>query len=67
MYKSLYSYESNNDTVLSFPAGKLFNLIEQLDEHWWSMQDEYGNHGLIPASYLEVNKVNFVEIYNCMI
>ena len=57
MYKSICSYQSSNDGVLSFPIGKVFNLIEQLDEHWWSMQDEFGNSGLIPASYLEVNKV----------
>ena len=57
MYKTVCSYQSVNDGVLSFPAGKVFNLIEQLDEHWWSMQDEFGNSGLIPATYLEVNKV----------
>lgn len=58
MYRAQYEYTSNDDNVLSFAPGKVFNLIEQIDEHWWSMQDEYGNYGLVPASYLEVNNVN---------
>ena len=52
-----------NEGVLSFPSDKVFNLIEQLDEHWWSMQDEFGNSGLVPATYLEVNKVKMILIF----
>ena len=63
MYKTVCPYQSVNEGVLSFPSDKVFNLIEQLDEHWWSMQDEFGNSGLIPATYLEVNKVKMISIF----
>ena len=63
MYKTVCPYQSVNEGVLSFPSDKVFNLIEQLDEHWWSMQDEFGNSGLVPATYLEVNKVKMILIF----
>ena len=59
MYKSVYNFEGQGDTTLSFSSGDEFNLIEQVNEHWWLMQASSGTTGLVPSSYLVVNKVLF--------
>ena len=62
MYKSKFAYTGQDAGVLSFKAGEEFNLLEQVDEHWWTMQNSNGKHGLVPASYLEVNQVVAKEV-----
>lgn len=62
MYRSIYPYTSKDPGLLSFENGDVFNLIEQVDGHWWSVHNEKGNHGLVPANYLEVNNVNEEEV-----
>jgi len=62
MYKAIYDYTAQDDGLLSFAVGSSFNLIEQLDDHWWSMLDESGNSGLVPASFLEVNQIGQQEV-----
>ena len=52
MYRSLYSYTPKEEGVLPFSAGEQFKFVEQLNEHWWKMQDSNGGVGLVPASYL---------------
>ena len=58
MYKAIYKCSTEDPGLLSFEVGNVFNLIEQIDEHWWSMLSESGYFGLVPASYLEVNTVS---------
>ncbi|XP_047139623.1 NCK-interacting protein with SH3 domain isoform X1 [Hydra vulgaris] len=59
MYKSVYAFNGDqNEDVLKFNKGCLFNLLEQVDEHWWIAANEDGYCGLVPASYLEINKVS---------
>ncbi|XP_065672349.1 NCK-interacting protein with SH3 domain isoform X4 [Hydra vulgaris] len=59
MYKSVYAFNGDqNEDVLKFNKGCLFNLLEQVDEHWWIAANEDGYCGLVPASYLEINKMS---------
>ena len=58
MYRALYNFdEGKDDRTLSFKIGDEFNLIEQVNEHWWKMQSLDGDIGLVPSSYLAINKV----------
>ena len=58
MYRSIYPYKNKDPCFLAFDIGDVFNLIEQIDGFWWSVIDEKGHHGLVPATYLEVNNVS---------
>lgn len=62
MYKALYSHTNADKNVLSFKPADEFNLIEQIDEHWWSMLSTNGITGLVPASYLEINKISQKDV-----
>ena len=63
MYKALYNFDGQGDRTLSFKSGDEFNLIEQTNEHWWKMQSLNGDIGLVPSSYLAINKVSYIAIY----
>lgn len=58
MYRTIYPYSNKDAGFLQFHIGDVFNLIEQIDGFWWSVVDEGGCHGLVPATYLEVNSVS---------
>eukprot|EP00794_Sanderia_malayensis_P010019 gene10019-11042_t len=62
MYKSAFDFTGQGDTTLRFSVGDEFNLIEQVNEHWWLMQSSTGDTGLVPSSYLVVNKTIKGEI-----
>ena len=64
MYRALYKYsdQEGNGRTLSFKTGDEFNLIEQVNEHWWKMQSLNGDIGLVPATYLAINKVSKISI-----
>lgn len=63
MYKALFNFDGKEkDRTLSFMTGDEFNLIEQVNEHWWKMQSSVGDIGLVPASYLAINKVRHLAL-----
>ena len=64
MYKALYGFDGQGQGTLRFQPKDEFNLIEQVDNHWWLMQSSSGETGLVPASYLEINKVCFQKNQN---
>ena len=61
MYRALFNYDGQQgDRTLTFKSGDEFNLIDQINEHWWQMQSSTGEIGLVPSTYLAINKVSFV-------
>ena len=50
--KALYDYHSNEATDLSFTAGAVIHVLNQIDENWIEGEHE-GNIGLFPANFVE--------------
>ncbi|XP_065060332.1 NCK-interacting protein with SH3 domain-like [Rhopilema esculentum] len=63
MYRALFNYDGQQgDRTLTFKSGDEFNLIDQINEHWWQMQSSTGEIGLVPSTYLAINKTVKSEI-----
>ena len=52
--KAMYNYKSRRDTELPLKKGQFYNLIEQTNHEWWSVEAADGQMGFVPANYVKI-------------
>lgn len=57
MYRALYKFSSSDHGALSFKENDKFTVLEARDEHWWLVQNGFGNIGYIPKNYVKLQEV----------
>ena len=56
-YRAVYDYMNSSSAMLSFRCGDKFTFKTKKNDDWWEVENEKGEIGLVPASYLELVEV----------
>lgn len=52
--KTIYDYQAEDDSEISFDVDEIITNIEQIDPGWWRGTAPDGSYGLFPANYVEL-------------
>lgn len=55
--RALYAYEAAGDDEVSISAGELVEVVEEDDGSGWTLVKSLSGTGLVPTTYIEINKV----------
>lgn len=55
---TLYEYVAQEDNELGFNEGETLFLLSKIDTDWWLVRNDSFQFGLIPANYVEEEKVS---------
>ena len=50
---TLYDYEAEDESEITFEPGEVITNIEKPDDNWWQGTNQQGEFGLFPANYVE--------------
>ena len=50
---TLYDYEAEDESEITFDPGEVITNIEKPDSNWWQGKTQEGQFGLFPANYVE--------------
>ena len=62
-YQARYDYSGTAPGMLSFRSGDKFTVKNRTNDDWWTVQDDKGEMGLVPVSYLEPLPVRLSFIF----
>ena len=51
--RALYDFDGQHEGDLTFAKDDRLKIVGKNDEHWWRGQDEEGQVGIIPSSYVQ--------------
>ncbi|XP_061757810.1 tyrosine-protein kinase ITK/TSK [Nerophis ophidion] len=58
---ALQNYTPLRNTELALQKDKVYMLVDTVHPHWWKVQDEMGNTGLVPSTHVIENSGNNFE------
>ncbi|XP_033115829.1 nephrocystin-1-like [Anneissia japonica] len=56
LFEAVCDYNAEQDGDLSFKVGDILTIINTREDGWWTAEDEEGNKGLVPSTYLKMKK-----------
>ncbi|XP_071962380.1 nephrocystin-1-like isoform X2 [Antedon mediterranea] len=56
LFEAVCDYRAEQEGDLSFKVGDVLTIIKTREDGWWTAEDEEGNRGLVPSTYLKLKK-----------
>ncbi|XP_041469599.1 nephrocystin-1-like [Lytechinus variegatus] len=56
LFEAVCDFDGEEDDDLNFKRGAILTILNVREDGWWMAEDEEGNKGLVPSTYLKLKK-----------